>query len=647
MPIIFDASVFDQTGPDPDQEMANAIGSFAAGIGQGLKEGMDFERQKQADKDKMEFEAKLSREKAAFEQEFQAREADKNRAQAQSQFNMTFGIEENKANAAIAADEATRTLREKEAQALEEEKKRLEVERKKQEELKKAQSEWRSQYGGLVPSPVQPSWVSEGTYSQEQYTEIQKRRDAFMKGYTSPEGTFVPPSAHDIATFDDGIERQYRLDREARQNERAANGMRTFLNRSLFNGPQGAERKAQMQPYVDAVQNGQMTPFEAHQIMEEQYRDFEETDYVIRQSQMNADRISIQRKELEELDTKHGADPTFKAWLTERRRKLDEASAINTRAQTREDFNGVGDLLDSRGSSAVTKVMPDGTTQAKPSEKESYNFVKDVQSSLQATSQFSSMSDEDLSILGASSPVDGFTPLERGKQIRDGIVARTWASLVPPSGSSRANADEARANVDAALGGEETLPPAAAPATPAAPAPAAPTPTAPKPEGSPAERAMRESAATSKATPDQRKAAEDLVKGSAVKVEEQKAAVGKAGSLADQTASAMKAATSGYSQPSSLSGFANLEGIKVQLAKAQTAKDLQKVLAEATKQFDALKELRGKIDSRMKPTPGDAPAESDVNDYKLIESVMNPLGELINALDSAIEMGVEPKDLGL
>ena len=111
MPIIFDASVFDQTGPDPDLEMSAAIGAFGAGIGQGLKEGMDFERQKQADKEKMELEAKLSLDKAAFEQDFQAREAQKNRDQATEQFNETLGLEKTRTNAAVEADKATTDLR--------------------------------------------------------------------------------------------------------------------------------------------------------------------------------------------------------------------------------------------------------------------------------------------------------------------------------------------------------------------------------------------------------------------------------------------------------------------------------------------------------------------------------------------------------
>jgi len=644
MPIIFDASVFDQTGPDPDLEMSTAIGAFGAGIGQGLKEGMDFERQKQADKEKMELEAKLSLEKAAFEQDFQAREAQKNRDQATEQFNKTLELETTRTNAAVEADKATTDLRKAEREALKEEEKRLEAERKKQEELENAQKQWQSQYGGLVPSPLQPSWVTEGTYSQEQYAQIELQRNTFMKGYTAPDGTFVPPTPQDIATFDDGIERQYMLDREAARNTRAATGMRTFFNRSLFSGAQGTQRREQLQPYVDAVQDGQMTPAEAHGIMEEQYRDFEETDYVSRQTQTYTDRISIQRKELDELSTKHGKDPVFASWVSERRRRLDEASSIIGRAQTREDFNGVDDLLENRGSVGVTKVTPDGTTETKPSDKDSFNFVKEVQNTLEITTQFANMSDKELEALGVSSPVTGLTPLQRGAQIRDGIVARAWASLVPPSESSRGSAEQARADVDAALSNEEPPPPAAnQPATTETP-PANSTNT---PATSPAEQAVRDTAATSRATPEQRAAAEKLSKEAAAKVGEQRAVLKKTGDFADQVSKAMTAAKNQYSQASGLAGVVEIERIKDELAKAKTSQDLEKVLAKATEQFDALKELRSKVDSRMRPTPGEAASEADVNDYKLIESVLTPLGELVNALDNAIEMQVDPKDLGL
>lgn len=644
MPIIFDASVFDQTGPDPDQEMYSAIGAFGAGIGQGLKEGMDFERQKQADKEKMELEAKLSLDKAAFEQDFQAREAQKNRDQATDQFNKTLSLETTRTNAAVEADQATTDLRKAERQALEDEKKRLEEERKRQQALEDAQKQWQSQYGGLVPSPLQPSWVTEGTYSQEQYAQIELQRNTFMKGYTAPDGTFVPPTPQDIAAFDDGIERQYMLDREAARNTRAATGMRTFFNRSLFSGPQGQQRREQLQPYVDAVQNGQMTPAEAHGIMEEQYRDFEETDYVSRQTQTYTERINIQRKELDELSTKHGHDSVFSAWVSERRRRLDEASAIIGRAQTREDFNGVADLLENRGSAGVTRVTPDGATETKPSGKDSYNFVKEVQNTLEIARQFTDMSDQELEILGASSPVTGVTPLERGRQMRDGIVARAWASLVPPSESSRASAEQARADVDAALSNEDAPPPAAnQPATTETP----PAGNANTPAMSPAEQAVRDTAATSSATPEQRAAAEKLSKEAAAKVGEQKAALKKTGDFANQVSKAMTAAKGQYSQASGLAGVVEIEGIKDELAKAKTSQDLEKVLAKATKQFDALKELRSKVDSRMRPTPGEAASEADVNDYKLIESVLSPLGELVNALDNAIEMQVDPKDLGL
>lgn len=644
MPIIFDASVFDQTGPDPDLEMSAAIGAFGAGIGQGLKEGMDFERQKQADKEKMELEAKLSLEKAAFEQDFQSREAQKNRDQATQQFNETLGLERTRTNAAVEADKATTDLRKDEREALEDEKKRLEDERKKQEALEDAQKQWQSQYGGLVPSPLQPSWVTEGTYSQEQYAQIELQRNTFMKGYTAPDGTFVPPTPQDIATFDDGVERQYMLDREAARNTRAATGMRTFFNRSLFSGPQGQQRREQLQPYVDAVQDGQMTPAEAHGIMEEQYRDFEETDYVSRQTQTYTDRINIQRKELEELSTKHGEDPVFASWVSERRRRLDEASSIIGRAQTREDFNGVADLLENRGSVGVTKVTPDGATETKSSGKDSFNFIKEVQNTLEIATQFAQMGDTELEVLGASSPVSGVTPLERGRQMRDGIIARAWASLVPPSESSRGSAEQARADVDAALSNEEPPPPAAnQPATTETP-PANSTNT---PATSPAEQAVRDTAATSRATPEQRAAAEKLSKEAAAKVGEQRAALKKTGDFADQVSKAMTAAKNQYSQASGLAGVVEIERIKDELAKAKTSQDLEKVLAKATKQFDALKELRSKVDSRMRPTPGEAASEADVNDYKLIESVLTPLGELVNALDNAIEMQVDPKDLGL
>ena len=644
MPIIFDASVFDQTGPDPDLEMSTAIGAFGAGIGQGLKEGMDFERQKQADKEKMELEAKLSLDKAAFEQDFQAREAQKNRDQATEQFNKTLSLETTRTNAAVEADKATTDLRKAERQALEDEKKRLEEERKKQQALEDAQKQWQSQYGGLVPSPLQPSWVTDGTYSQEQYAQIELQRNTFMKGYTAPDGTFVPPTPQDIATFDDGIERQYMLDREAARNTRAATGMRTFFNRSLFSGPQGQQRREQLQPYVDAVQDGQMTPAEAHGIMEEQYRDFEETDYVSRQTQTYTERISIQRKELEELSTKHGNDPVFASWVSERRRRLDEASSIIGRAQTREDFNGVADLLENRGSVGVTKVTPDGATETKSSGKDSFNFIKEVQNTLEIATQFAQMGDTELEVLGASSPVSGVTPLERGRQMRDGIIARAWASLVPPSESSRGSAEQARADVDAALSNEEPPPPAAnQPATTETP-PANSTNT---PATSPAEQAVRDTAATSRATPEQRAAAEKLSKEAAAKVGEQRAVLKKTGDFADQVSKAMTAAKNQYSQASGLAGVVEIERIKDELAKAKTSQDLEKVLAKATEQFDALKELRSKVDSRMRPTPGEAASEADVNDYKLIESVLTPLGELVNALDNAIEMQVDPKDLGL